>query len=89
MRGQRMNEAQATTVARLLAKGWRGGSLFALAVPLYRDRPYRFGRWPNSPDPCVIHVRRDGRVYRGYPGHSSVSERNSKKYQYSKHRRRR
>lgn len=73
MRGQKMNEAQAREVTRLLAKGWRGreSDMFALAVPMYRDRPCRFGRWPNSPDPCVIHVRRDGRCYRGYPGHSS------------------
>lgn len=69
MRGQRMNEAQRATVSRLRQKGWRGDEddMFALAVPMYRDRPYRFGRWPNSPDPCVIHVRRDGRICRGYP----------------------
>lgn len=64
-----MNAAQAATVERLRRKGWRGSEsdMFRLAVPMYRDRPLRFGRWPNTPDPCVVHVRRDGRVHRGYP----------------------
>ncbi len=69
MRGQTMNDAQRQTVARLLAKGWRGDEdeMWAKAVPMWRDRPYRFGRWPNSPDPCIVHVDRQGRVRKGYP----------------------
>lgn len=79
MRGQAMNDAQRETVARLLAKGWRGSErdMFALAVPMYFDRPCT-----GLPRPCVIHVRRDGKCYRGYPGHSSVPQRN-KHHQYS------
>lgn len=69
MRGEKMNEAQRQVVERLNHKGWRSneGDMWALSVPLYRDRPYRYGRWPNSPDPCVVHVRRDGTIHRGYP----------------------
>lgn len=77
MRGQAMNDAQRVTVARLRVKGWRAGDMFALAVPMYFDRPF-----VGLPRPHVIHVRRDGRCYRGYPGHSSVRQRNGK-YQYS------
>lgn len=64
MRGQKMNDAQKQTVNRLLAKGWRGeeSDMFALAVPMYYDRPY-----VGLPRPHVIHVRRDGSVHRGYP----------------------
>ncbi len=64
MRGQMMNEAQQQTIARLHAKGWRGGEndMFALAVPMYYDRPFI-----GLPHPHVIHVRRDGRCCRGYP----------------------
>jgi hypothetical protein len=64
-----MNEAQRQTVTRLHAKGWRGDEdgMFGLAVPMYRDRAFHFGRWPNAPDPCVIHIRRDGSVRKGYP----------------------
>lgn len=67
MRGQRINDAQARTVARLRAKGWRGdeGDMFALAVPMYLDRPYT-GLPPRS-RPKVVHVRRDGSVHRGHP----------------------
>jgi hypothetical protein len=67
MRGQAMNAEQRAAVQRLLAKGWRAASMFALSVPLCRDREFRFGRWLQSPDPCVIHVRRDGSIHRGYP----------------------
>ncbi len=64
MRGQTMNDAQRVTVARLLAKGWRGTErdMFALAVPMYYDRPF-----VGLPRPHVIHVRRDGKCYPGYP----------------------
>lgn len=64
MRGQKMNESQSATVARLRAKGWRGdeGGMFALAVPMYYDRPY-----VGLPRPHVIHVRRDGKCHKGYP----------------------
>jgi hypothetical protein len=71
MRGQTKNASQQATVNRLLAKGWREGDMFALAVPMYYDRPF-----VGLPRPHVIHVRRDGRCYRGYPGHSSVAGRN-------------
>lgn len=80
MRGQAKNASQQATVNRLLAKGWREGSMFALAVPMYYDRPF-----VGLPRPHVIHVRRDGQCYRGYPGHSSVASRNvSSGYQRSK-----
>ena len=64
MRGQRMNDIQRETVARLRAKGWRGDEddMWALAVPMYFDRPFI-----GLPRPHVIHVRRDGSIHRGYP----------------------
>jgi hypothetical protein len=62
MRGQTMNAAQQATVARLRAKGWRGGDVFALAVPMYYDRPF-----VGVPRPHVVHVRRDGSIHQGYP----------------------
>lgn len=42
MRGQTPSDAQRRTVERLRSKGWRGnyGDMFALAVPMYFDRPY-------------------------------------------------
>lgn len=67
MRIQTMNEAQRQTVERLRRKGWRSDYMFHLAVPMLRDRDVRYGRWLNSPDPCVIHVRRDGSVHPGHP----------------------
>lgn len=64
MRNQKMNAAQAQTVARLRRKGWRGteGGMFGFAVPMYYDRPF-----VGLPRPHVVHVRRDGSVHRGYP----------------------
>jgi hypothetical protein len=61
MRGQKKNPAQAETVARLVAKGWRESDMFDLQVPMYFDRPY-----VGLPRPHVIHVDRKGRVHRGY-----------------------
>ncbi len=64
MRGQTPNDTQRRIVERLRRKGWRGdyGDMFALAVPMYFDRPYT-----GLPLPHVVHVRRDGSVHRGYP----------------------
>lgn len=68
MRGQTKNDAQQATVVRLLGRGWREGDMFDRQVPMYRDRPYRFGRWSNAPDPCVVRIDRAGKIHRGYPG---------------------
>ena len=59
-----MSPEQRQTVARLLAKGWRGneGDMFALAVPMFFDGD----RQPGERRPS-IHVRRDGSVHCGYP----------------------
>lgn len=75
MRGQTKNAKQQATVDRLLKKGWRESDMFALAVPMYYDRPF-----VGLPHPHVIHIRRDGRCYRGYPGHSSVRARNKTRW---------
>lgn len=61
MRGQTKNEAQQLAVARLVAKGWREETMFALHVPMYYDRPY-----VGLPCPHVVWVDREGRVCRGY-----------------------
>lgn len=58
MRGQAKNASQQATVNRLLAKGWREVGMFALAVPMYYDRPF-----VGLPRPHVIHVRRDGQCF--------------------------
>lgn len=61
MRGQRKNDAQRKTVDALKAKGWREGSMFALQVPMYFDRPY-----VDLPNPVTVHIDRSGKVHRGY-----------------------
>lgn len=61
MRGQTKNAAQKATVARLLAKGWREGDMFALQVPMYYDRPF-----VGLPRPHVVRVDREGEVHKGY-----------------------
>jgi hypothetical protein len=59
-----MSDEQQQTVARLRCKGWRGEErdMFALAVPMYFDRPFA-----GLPRPHVVHIRRDGSVHSGYP----------------------
>lgn len=63
MRGQTKNPTQQTVVAKLKAKGWREGSMFAKAVPMYFDRPAD----GVLPRPAVVHVQRTGKVEKGYP----------------------
>jgi hypothetical protein len=68
------NEAQKATVAKLMAKGWEPDHPFAKAVPMTLHRAG-----------VRIHIRRDGKCYRGYPGHSSHEHRNTTgRYQYSR-----
>lgn len=70
MPGQRMSNEQRATFLRLRRKGWRGEErdMFALAVPMYYDRPHP--TMAGASKPHVVHIRRDGTVHRGYPGAS-------------------
>lgn len=81
-----MNAAQRETVAKLRVKGWIASDPFAKAIPLYFQRkPGTLNGEGYPARPFTIHVRKDGKCYRGYPGHSSDAWRNNaRKYQHSK-----